>query len=86
MRVLKMYCRECEGPAIIKKTVWLSKETADMYCACADVECGHTFVSQISYGRELSPSAKKGDRLVRDLISTLRPDQRQFALDLLNAQ
>lgn len=86
MRVLKMYCKECNGPAVIKKTNWLTKEIADLYCACADVECGHTFVSQLTYARELSPSAKTGDKLINMLISQLRPEQKQYALELLSAE
>lgn len=44
MRVFKIKCPECEAPAIIRKSEWKDKKVADLYCACSDVECGHTFV------------------------------------------
>ncbi|WP_183270968.1 ogr/Delta-like zinc finger family protein [Buttiauxella sp. A111] len=83
MRVLKIECPECGSKAVIRKTNRKHRQIADIYCACADVECGHTFVMNLTFSHTLSPSAKTGDILVQKLLSTMSPEQRQMAFDLL---
>lgn len=83
MRVLKIECPDCGSKAIIKKTNRKHREIADIYCACADVECGHTFVMNLTFSHTLSPSAKSGDAMLQQLISKLSPQQKQITLDLL---
>ncbi|ENK5370212.1 ogr/Delta-like zinc finger family protein [Enterobacter hormaechei] len=85
MRVLKIECPECGSKAVIRKTNRKHRQIADIYCACADVECGHTFVMNLTFSHTLSPSAKTGDSLVQTLLKNLSPDQKQMALDLLKA-
>ncbi|HAS0839648.1 TPA: ogr/Delta-like zinc finger family protein [Enterobacter hormaechei] len=85
MRVLKIECPECGSKAVIRKTNRKHRKIADIYCACADVECGHTFVMNLTFSHTLSPSAKTGDVLVKTLLQNLSPDQKQMALDLLKA-
>ncbi|SFC49268.1 ogr/Delta-like zinc finger family protein [Pragia fontium] len=84
MRVMKIICPECGVKATIKKTNRKHEQLSDIYCYCSDVECGHTFVMNVSFSHTLSPSAKSKNRIVKDLISWLTPDQKQMALDLLN--
>ncbi|HDR2618769.1 TPA: ogr/Delta-like zinc finger family protein [Enterobacter asburiae] len=83
MRVFKIKCPECGQPAIIRKSDWKDKKLADLYCACTEVECGHTFVFNASFSHTLSPSGLTGNKLVKFLIDRLQPDEKQFALDLL---
>lgn len=83
MRVLKIECPDCGSKAIIKKTNRKHREIADIYCACADVECGHTFVMNLTFSHTLSPSAKSGDAMLQQLISNLSPQQKQMTLELL---
>ena len=83
MRLFKISCPECDAPAIIRKSEWKSKHLADLYCACSEVECGHTFVFNATYSHTLSPSGLTGNGLVKALLERLKPDERQFALDLL---
>lgn len=85
MRVLKVECPDCGAKAIIKKTNRKHREIADIYCACSDVECGHTFVMNLTFSHTLSPSAKKGDVMLQQLISNLSPQQKQMTFDLLKA-
>ncbi len=86
MRIFKVRCRECGSVAVIRKTHWIiDNDLADLYCACSDVECGHTFVCQVSYARTLSPGARSGRDMVRFLVNAMRPEDRQYALDLLTA-
>lgn len=84
MRVFKIKCPECGSPAIIRKSDWKDKKLADLYCACAEVECGHTFVFNASFSHTLSPSGLTGNKLVKFLIDRLTPEERQFTLELLN--
>lgn len=86
MRVFKIKCPECGSPAIIRKSDWKDKKLADLYCACTEVECGHTFVFNAHFSHTLSPSGLTGNKLVKFLIDRLKPEERQFALDLLNGQ
>ncbi|MBD2811393.1 ogr/Delta-like zinc finger family protein [Xenorhabdus sp. Vera] len=83
MRVLKITCPECGAKAVIRKTNRMHPEIADIYCSCADVECGHTFVMNLTFSHTISPSAKTGDILLQTVINNLNPQQRQMALDLL---
>ncbi|UEM40065.1 ogr/Delta-like zinc finger family protein [Pectobacterium aquaticum] len=85
MRVLKIECPECGEKAVIRKTNRKHRKIADIYCACSDVECGHTFVMNLTFSHSLSPSAKTGDKLLQTVIENLSPQQRQMALDLLKA-
>lgn len=84
MRVLKIECPECGSKAVIRKTNRKHRQIADIYCACSDVECGHTFVMNLTFSHTLSPSAKTGDILIKTLIDQLSATQKQMALDLLN--
>ncbi|WP_247649069.1 ogr/Delta-like zinc finger family protein [Enterobacter bugandensis] len=79
-----MKCPECGQPAIIRKSDWKDKKLADLYCACTEVECGHTFVFNASFSHTLSPSGLTGNKLVKFLIDRLKLEERQFALNLLN--
>ncbi|TNH44422.1 transcriptional regulator [Photorhabdus luminescens subsp. sonorensis] len=86
MRVLKIICPECGAKAVIRKTNRKHREIADLYCACSNVECGYTFVMNLTFSHTLSPSAKTGDKLLQTVINNLNPQQRQMALDLLQTR
>ncbi|MDR6297022.1 transposase-like protein [Pantoea dispersa] len=85
MRVLKIECPECKSKAVIRKTNRKHRDIADIYCACADVECGHTFVMNLTFSHTISPSAKKGDLLIQQVISSMSAEQKQLTLKLLQA-
>ena len=86
MRVMKVFCPECNSKAIIRKTVRKHRHISDLYCACADVECGHTFVLNVTFTHTLSTSAKTSDKLLQTVIENLSPKQRQMAFELLKVQ
>ena len=85
MRVLKIECTECGSNAVIRKTNRKHRDIADIYCACTDVECAHTFVMNMTFSHTISPSAKTGDMLLQQVISSMSPQQKQIALDLLQS-
>lgn len=51
-------CPHCEARAKVRSSRTISRLVRESYYQCSDVECGHTFVAQISVIRTISPSAK----------------------------
>ncbi|EFU2037324.1 TPA: ogr/Delta-like zinc finger family protein [Escherichia coli] len=84
MRIFKTRCPDCGAPAVIRKTDWKTPELADLYCACSDVECGHTFVCTMTFSHTLSPGARSGRNMVKFLVDAMRPEDRRYALELLS--
>lgn len=85
-RNLKTICTECNAPAIIRKTNRKTPQFADLYCQCTDVECGHTFVMNMTFSHTLSPSAKSGQGLVKTLLTLLKPEDKQLMINFLQTQ
>lgn len=83
LRSPKIICPECNGNSTIKKTVRKHPHLSDVYCACNNVECGHTFVVNITFSHTLSPSALSSDRAIKTLIDMMSPEQKQKTLCLL---
>lgn len=78
-------CHDCGCRAIIERTVWKTEnktDVANLYVRCTNLECGHTWVENVTYSHTLVPSALK-DSVVRLLLDRLKPEERQMALDLL---
>ncbi|EFA9081678.1 ogr/Delta-like zinc finger family protein [Escherichia coli] len=84
MRIFKARCPDCGAPAVIRKTDWKTPELADLYCACSDVECGHTFVCTMTFSHTLSPGVRSGRNMVKFLVDAMRPEDRRYALELLS--
>lgn len=76
---MRVECPECLQPAVISKRNKISNHTSDLYCSCKDPECGHTFVSTLSFKHSLSPSRASTDRFVFDYLSSL-PKEEQSSL------
>ncbi|MFB2670187.1 ogr/Delta-like zinc finger family protein [Shewanella xiamenensis] len=74
---MRILCTSCGKKAIIGKTDRLSVAHANLYCSCSDPECGHTFVTNVSFSHTLSPSAKNTSEIVTALAKALSPEQRK---------
>lgn len=74
---MRVHCNVCNAKAIIGKTNRLTMGHADLYCSCTDPECGHTFVTNLSFSHTLSPSALTCSALVSQLAKAMDPVQRQ---------
>jgi len=83
MRVMKVICPECGANSVIKKTSRKHRQISDLYCACSDFECGHTFVMNMTFSHTISPSAKSQGSLLRGLVDSLKSDDKQMLLSLL---
>lgn len=84
MRLMVIYCPVCDARAVIKKTARKHKELSDLYCACTDVECGHTFVMNVTFSHTLSPSAKPGETKIGTIFKSLNIQQQEQLLKLLS--
>ncbi|HHR6050983.1 ogr/Delta-like zinc finger family protein [Providencia alcalifaciens] len=85
VRVLKIFCPVCGQRATIRKSNRKHREISDLYCACNDVECGHTYVLNLTFSHTISPSAYSTD-LIQSMIDKFSPEQRQLALGLLSSK
>ena len=84
MRRQKIKCRCCGAQAIIQKTVWKTDnyDFADAYYRCTRLECGHTWVMNLTYSHTLVPSGLQSG-VLKLLIERLGPEEKQMALELL---
>ncbi|QCG49463.1 ogr/Delta-like zinc finger family protein [Aeromonas schubertii] len=82
---MRVMCPECGQRGRITKTNRMSNQVSDLYCQCADAECGHTWVSRLAFSHTLSPSAKASEQLVLQLARQLSPEGRQLILNGLGA-
>lgn len=83
IRVMKIKCPECQADAKISKTNRKHPQLSDLYCACSNIECGHTFVMNVSFSHTLSPSALKGQGRIKELIDAMPECEREQAIALL---
>lgn len=83
MRIMRVYCQECGSVAKVKKTHRKHPYISDIYCACTDVECGHTFVMNMTFSHTISPSAKTHGHVIKSMIDGIAPDKRKEMIDML---
>jgi len=74
---MRILCPTCAAKAVIGKTDRISVGYANLYCSCTDPECGHTFVSTVSFSHTLSPSSKTASELVSAMFKALPPAERK---------
>ncbi|MFC6633547.1 ogr/Delta-like zinc finger family protein [Microbulbifer taiwanensis] len=77
---MRIKCTECHSKAIISSRNELDPKVADLYCMCANPECGASFVMKLSYSHTLSPSRSQAHSMAVELLRGL-PAAEQ--LDLL---
>lgn len=80
---MRIKCPECGARAVIKSTNPIHPQLTEAYCACSDVNCGHTYVLQVSFKHTLSPSRKSLDDLLVGLINSLGNKQKTELMNKL---
>ena len=65
---MRIDCPRCEKKAFIRTSQRISSTVRTLYCACSNVECGHTFVAQVSFSHTISPSALDLPEQVRQAL------------------
>lgn len=84
MRRQKARCHCCGAHAVIEKTARKTDQFADVYYRCTRLECGHTWVMNLTYSHTLVPSGLDNG-VLKLLIERMRPEEKQMALELLQA-
>lgn len=65
---MRITCDRCQGKARINTTRKITPRLSKLYCACTNVDCGHTFVAHLEFGHTISPSALDLSAEVREAL------------------
>ncbi|XPV75175.1 MAG: ogr/Delta-like zinc finger family protein [Desulfovibrio sp.] len=65
---VRVRCDRCGSLAKIKSSSEEDPTYKKLYCACENLECGHTFVMHMTFSHTLSPSALDLPESVRQKI------------------
>ncbi|WKN21483.1 ogr/Delta-like zinc finger family protein [Azotobacter vinelandii] len=82
---MRVYCTACGGKARIGSREEVSPLFTKLYCGCLDVNCGHTFVLNLSFSHSLRPAAQTVDQLLFDRLRELPLAQQRELFDQLSA-
>lgn len=83
MRLSRIECTACGHAAVIRKTNRKHRELADIYCACSNVDCGHTFVMNLSFSHTISPSAMDCGHVYKAFVDGVKPEDRDMIIAML---
>ncbi|WP_019530633.1 ogr/Delta-like zinc finger family protein [Dasania marina] len=61
----------CGAKARVRSTKLLSEQVTNLYCACSDVFCGHTFVITQSFSHSINPAKQASDGAVFELLQNM---------------
>lgn len=74
---MQVNCTVCRGKAIIHSRKQLDIKMSQLYCACKDPNCGHTFVMDLTFSHSLSPSGRDAKQMALELFRALPDEERQ---------
>ncbi|MEG6550771.1 ogr/Delta-like zinc finger family protein [Desulfocurvibacter africanus] len=78
---MRISCDRCRSKARIATTREITPRLRKLYCACTNVECGHTFVMHLEFGHTISPSALDLPEATREALrDCASPAQAQLIL------
>lgn len=80
---MRVYCKECGGKGRIASREDISREFVKLYCQCLSPQCGHSWVSNLTFSHTLSPSAHLVDRLLYDRLREMPRAQQRELFDQL---
>lgn len=66
---------KCGQLAVIQTSNEMDLQLKQVYCACTDPECGHTFVVNVEFSHTLSPSAHDLPEELRKRIRETAPTE-----------
>lgn len=83
---MRLNCPHCGTEATIRTSKAISEITREASVQCANVECAHTWVAQISAVRTIAPSMTPNPRVFIPLSprspAAAAPADKQLALDM----
>jgi len=86
LATIKVICDVCGARMINRKTNWQKTGVyADCYYTCTNVECSRTSVWVLNHHHDVTPSGLEKNGVMKELLSRLSPEERQMAIDFLQA-
>lgn len=82
---MRVNCKSCGEKGRIVSREELSLEYVRLYCQCSSVECGHTWVANLTFSHTLSPSAQAVDRLLFDRLRSLPREKQRDLFEQLGS-
>lgn len=74
---MRIYCAACDHKGRIGSREEITRRYVKLYCQCLDPQCGHTWVSELTFKHSLQPPAQQLDTLLVERIRNLSPAQQQ---------
>ncbi|WP_366523418.1 ogr/Delta-like zinc finger family protein [uncultured Microbulbifer sp.] len=74
-------CIKCESRAVITSSNRIDPKLTQLYCACKNKDCGHTFVCDLSFCHTISPPKSDQYTALKGLIMTLPEKDRLTLLE-----
>lgn len=81
MSAIRVRCNICGSVARVNSSKEVGGGLKQLYCSCQNVECGHTFVCDLTFSHTLSPSAKSLPERLRERVrkSSVQEQQKLFS-------
>ena len=80
---MRISCTACGHKGRIDSRNEITPRYAKLYCQCLNAECGHTWVSELTFKHTLQPPAQRQDTLLIDRILSLPLERKQALLQEL---
>lgn len=74
---MRIYCTACDHKGRISSREEITRGYVKLYCQCLDAQCGHTWVSELTFKHSLRPPGQRIDTLLLERIRSLPAEQQQ---------
>ncbi|MBA6102472.1 ogr/Delta-like zinc finger family protein [Pseudomonas monteilii] len=74
---MRIYCTACDHKGRISSREETTRAYVKLYCQCLNAECGHTWVSELTFKHTLRAPAQRHSNLLLDHIRSLPADRQQ---------
>ncbi|MGO2288039.1 ogr/Delta-like zinc finger family protein [Pseudomonas lundensis] len=74
---MRIYCTGCGHKGRISSRAEVTRGYVKLYCQCLDAQCGHTWLSELTFIHSLRPPAQHLDTLLIERIKNLSAAQQQ---------
>ncbi|WP_366523432.1 ogr/Delta-like zinc finger family protein [uncultured Microbulbifer sp.] len=81
---MMIHCIKCESRAIITSSNRMDPKLTQLYCACKNQDCGHTFVCDLGFCRTISPPKNDKHTLLKNLLMSLPTKDRLALFESIN--
>ena len=74
---MRIYCTACDHKGRISSREEITRGYVKLYCQCLDAQCGHTWVSELTFKHSLRPPTQRLETLLFDRIRYVPAEQQQ---------